>query len=231
MDFAWIDDLTFLYYTANLVEERFAENIRIHLVTFGVPIISISQKPMDFGDNICVGDIGVSIYNIYKQILIGAKEAKTKFVACCEDDALYNWEHFRHRPPGEDTFSYNNNRWNVNKDLFFHRNRVNMSMCIAPTELMISTLEKRFEKYPTPLIREKGELIGFGEPGRSERKLGLPIVKMEVFNTVIPTLVFNHRPSVGGVRKIIHKDEIKKGLRYWGEAEKLWETMWNGNIG
>jgi len=221
-----MNDLTLIYYTASLVEERFANNIRQSLLLFDLPIISVSQKPLDFGRNICVGDIGVSIYNIYKQVLIGARNADTEFVACCEDDALYNMEHFQRRSK-KDTFAYNLNRWNVNEDLFFHRNRVNMSMCIASRELMVETLEKRFEKYPDPLIREKGELIGFGEPGRSEAKLGLPGVKMETFNTRIPTLVFNHRPSVGGVRKLLKRDTVKKELPYWGEANDLWKRMWN----
>ncbi len=220
-------DLTLIYYTCNLVEEKFANNIRFALLQFDIPIISVSQKPLNFGMNICVGEIGVSIYNIYKQILIGAKEVKTEFVACCEDDALYTFEHFSHRPP-TDTFSYNINRWNVDPDLYFHRNRVNMSMCIAPTALMVETLTKRFEKFPNLLQRETGDLIGFGEPGRSEVKLGLPEVKMEIFQTRIPTLVFNHRPSVGGVRRILRRDKIERKLPQWGEAHKLWEQMWNG---
>ena len=219
-------DLTLLYYTCNLVEERFANNIRSALLQFGLPIISISHKPIDFGTNICVGEIGASIYNIYKQVLIGAKKAKTEFVACCEDDALYNSEHFLHR--SRNAFLYNINRWNVNEDVFFHRRRVNMSMCIAPTQLMIDTLEKRFEKYPTSLNREKGELIGFGEPGRSEHKIGLPSVKMDIFHSGMPTLVFNHRPSVGGVRRILLRDRIEKSLPHWGKATDLWGKMWNG---
>jgi hypothetical protein len=220
-------DLTLIYYTANLVDEKFANNIRQSLLSFGLPIISVSQKPLDFGYNICVGDIGASIYNIYKQVLIGAIEAKTKYVACCEDDALYNEEHFRHRPP-DGTFSYNVNRWNANRDLFFWRNRANMSMCIASTELMVDTLETRFKKFPNPLSREKGELIGFGEPGRFEEQLGLPIVGIERFQTRTPTIVFNHRPSVGGVRIIRRKDKIKRELPYWGKATELWEQYWNG---
>jgi hypothetical protein len=219
-------DLTLIYYTANLVEERFAENVRKRLLQFNLPIISVSHKPLSFGRNICVGDIGVSIYNIYKQVLIGCKEAKTEYVACCEDDALYTLDHFLRRP--RNAFLYNINRWNVNHDAFFHRRRVNMSMCIAPTKMMVDTLCARFDKFPAPLVREKGELIGFGEPGRSEEKLGLPKVKMDTFYSDTPTLVFNHRPSVGGVRKILKNDIVKKELPFWGKAEDLWERMWNG---
>ena len=35
------------------------------------PIISVSQKPMDLGNNICVGDVERSSQNGYMQLLIG----------------------------------------------------------------------------------------------------------------------------------------------------------------
>ena len=101
-------DCTILFYTANLISENFASKVREHLLEScnGTPIISVSHKPMDFGKNICVTGLEVSAYSVYRQILIGAKEAKTKYVSCCEDDALYVPEHFEHRP-SDDTFYYN----------------------------------------------------------------------------------------------------------------------------
>lgn len=220
-------DLTLLYYSACLVEERFANNIRRHLLSLfpaSIPIISVTHKPMDFGKNIPVEGFEVSIYNIYKQILLGAEAAETPYVACCEDDAMYNLGHFSYRPP-LDTFAYNMNRWVVNPSIFFHRNRANMSMCMAPRDHLVATLRRRFEKFPTLLQRD--QLVGFGEPGRSEFKLGLPPVKMALFNSEQPTLVFNHRPSVGGVRKLLTNDEIKENLPPWGKASKLWKNMWD----
>jgi hypothetical protein len=50
---------------------------------------------------------------------------------------------------------------------------------------------------------------------------------METFQTKIPTLVFNHRPSVGGVRRLLRKDTVKRELPQWGKAKDLWERMWN----
>lgn len=220
-------DLTVLYYTCNRIPPLFGFNIRRSLENLcmenDVPIISISHQAMLFGYNIWVGDYEVSIYNIYRQILLGAKEAKTEYVMCAEDDALYNLEHFSKRPEGN-KFIYNMNRWYCDHDIFFHRNRMNMSMCIAPTRLMIDTLEKRFEKYPRIMPRE--ELVGFGEPGRSEFKLGLPPVDWEIFNTDQPTIVFNHRPSVGGVRKILPNDKILHELPHWGKAIDLWQSTY-----
>ncbi len=226
-----LNDITLLYYTSNTAPERFLANIRGHLIEGpgkDLPIISVSQKPIDFGTNICVGEIGQSIYNIYKQILIGAKVAITPWIACCEDDSLYNLEHFSYRP--KDIFAYNINRLNIHKDIFFYRRRAGFCMCIAPTELLIKTLETRFQKYPersdsSHLLREN--LVGFGEPGRSEAKLGLPPVPLEIFTTKIPTMTFSHRYGVGGVRKIMARDIVTAEDPYWGKAIDLWNHMYD----
>ncbi len=217
-----MNDITLLYYTSNRVEERFGQNVRNHLLSLfpdGVQIVSISHELMDFGENIHVPGLIPSICNIYKQILIGAKVAKTKYIACVEDDALYNEDHFKYRP-SEDIFAYNTNRWQVNPNLFFYRERVNMCMCIASTDLMIKTLELRFEKYP------ESEM---GEPGKTEQQFDLPQVKMETFCTKIPTLTFNHRPSIGGVRKLMSKDILRNELPDWGIASELWHKMYSGD--
>ena len=64
-------DKTIIYYTSNqegsLFEEKIRENILKH--KGNLPIISVSQKPMGFGKNICVGDVGHSYLNEFRQIL------------------------------------------------------------------------------------------------------------------------------------------------------------------
>ena len=225
-----MNDISIIHYTANRIEEPFATNIRSHLLSWlpeSTPIISVSHSPMDFGRNICMPELEYSIYSIYVQILVGCKEADTKFVMCFEDDSLLHQEHFVYRPSDDKTFAYNLHRYNVNANIFFHRNRLNMSMCIAPTALMVETLERRFEKFPKLLSNEEmGAIGGFGEPGKFEFRYGLPEVKREAFETKIPTLVFNHRPSVGGVRKVTAKDTVKEELPYWGKASDLWNRMY-----
>ena len=68
-----MNDLTIIYYTANHISDYFMANTKKQLIRAigDAPIISVSQKPMKLGKNICVGDIGRSGYNLYKQILIG----------------------------------------------------------------------------------------------------------------------------------------------------------------
>lgn len=221
-------DLTILYYTANVVEEPFGKNIRNHLLSLfpnGQSIISISHKPITLGQNIVVKNFEVLAYNIYRQILIGALAATTEYVACAEDDCVYNLDHFKLRPSNKDTFLYNGNRWHVDKNTYFYRNRIGMFTCIANRELMINTLETRFKKYNTPLVMRH-----FGEPGRYELQIGLPFVKMEIVKTEQAILTFNHRTSIGGKRKHLPNDKFEKELPIWGNSEDLWNKFYNNSV-
>ena len=222
-----MDDLTIIYYTANRIDDTFADKVRQHLlgVVGDTPIISVSFKPIDFGVNVVFGDPRPSAYNVYKQVLVGARIATTRYIACAEDDTLYTPEHFLFRPP-DDTFAYNDSHHDLYKDVFIYRRRCNMATCIAPTKLMLDTLELRFKKYPYFMDSYKGETHGFSEPGRHEHELGLPPVKMMAFQTDHAPVVFWHRPSLGGVRKILDYDELNGELPYWGNALDLWNAYY-----
>ena len=67
------DLFTIIYYTSNKEDEAFEGKTRKKLleVCGDIPIISVSQKPIDFGKNICVGDVGACDANLYRQIQIG----------------------------------------------------------------------------------------------------------------------------------------------------------------
>jgi hypothetical protein len=219
-------DVSIIYYTDNKVSNLFAESIRAHLLSIAgdIPIISVSQKPINLGHNICIGEIGSSIYNCYRQVLIAACAAKTDYVIHCEDDTLYNIEHFAYRPP-LDTFAYNKSRWWVEEqNVFRWRNRSAMHAAISPRELLIETLEKRFELYPTH-VSEKKIIRNWGEPGRYEGNMGLPIVKLETFMTTLPVVTFNHRGSLMGMRRWNESDRIQESLEPWGYAKELREEM------
>ena len=60
---------TIIYYTANREKESFENKVRENIlkVKGDLPVISVSQKPIDFGKNICVGDIGQNYLNAFRQ--------------------------------------------------------------------------------------------------------------------------------------------------------------------
>ena len=62
-------ETTVIYYTDNSIDEKLMKFCQKNILEAaqGKPIISVSQKPIDFGENICVGEIGRSHLNLYKQ--------------------------------------------------------------------------------------------------------------------------------------------------------------------
>lgn len=232
----YMQDLTILYYSSNVLWDQAAQNVRTHLlrVTEGkIPIVSVTQKRLDFGHNIYVGEIGKSYYNCYKQILIGAKACITPYIACCEDDTLYPASHFTHRPSSMDIFSYNNHMWFFEKYGYWRKpGDHGMCGCIAPTELLIKTLEPRFKKYPTQPVMKPGQKERYWqEPGRYDRKYGIPDAKVELFHTKIPLLTFNYFKALGGKKKTeVMIPEQKTYIEGWGDGRVLWKKFWTGTI-
>jgi hypothetical protein len=144
-------DITIILLTANRVPKQWAQFHKQKLLeaVAGAPIITISREPVDLGINL-IDTENYQISNIYYQLLRGAKEAETEFIAVAEDDTLYPKEHFLFRPPA-DTFAYNMNRFNVFRwsrvPTFFWKDRISNSTLIAPRKLTIEALEERFKKY------------------------------------------------------------------------------------
>ena len=95
---------TVVYYTSNREDEKFEAKIKENLLKDigNLPLISVSQKPMDFGKNICVGDVGVSNQNMHRQLQIGAMAATTPFIHFAQANTLYSKEYFKHIPPVTD---------------------------------------------------------------------------------------------------------------------------------
>lgn len=188
------------------------------------PIISVSQKPMDFGKNICVGEIGKSVRNLYKQILIGAKAADTEYVAMAEDDCLYTREHFKKYRP-RTGFAFNVAKWSlytwVKPPMYSVKYGKTTCAMIAPRKLLIEALEERYAKYPDD---NNYPMHYWGEPGTCEKELGVTIRPTEEFWTCDPIVAFSHENDLGfgdfGARKWYGYMQACD-VAYWGKAEDL----------
>ncbi len=219
-------DLTIIFYTANSFENKLSMEVRENLLKVAgkYPIISVSQKPMDFGKNICVGEIGRSQRNLYRQILIGAKEATTEYVAMAEDDCLYTEAHFNAYRP-KNAFAYNMARWSfytwTRPPMYSFKNRKTTCAMIAPRKLLIEALEERYAKYPDD---NNYPTLFWGELGKYERRLGVTVRPTEEFITYEPIVVFTHEHAIGfdilGKKKK-HGFMRAYDVAYWGKAEDL----------
>jgi hypothetical protein len=231
-----MNDLTILYYTANKEPQNFMRRIQEKLLeTVGdTPIVSVSQKPIDFGKNLCVGNIGMNLYNLYMQVLIAVREAHTPYVAIAEDDMVYSREHFLYRPP-TDTIAYDVNKWALFtwKHYVFSKRvgRRVMSMCTAPRELLLNTLEERYTKYPTvESIPERIYKYYWGEPGRFEKHAMLTKIKTEMYEASVPSVAFFTPEALGfqylGIRKALGPIQTDV-LEPYGSAKEMYEYYYN----
>lgn len=241
------NDLTIIYYTSGHLagtNPLFLQATARQLVKAadGLPIISVSQEPMTFRytagiddalneRNIDIGKIGRSHLNIYRQLLVGAHMAETPYVATAEDDILYSHSHFRtHRPP-LNRFAYDLNRWGINTwvkpPVFGYRARPVVNQLIAPTELLIDSLEERFAKFKD-VPDDQVPISFWGDPGRYEKQLGVTVREFECFAAPEPSIVFSHEEAFGflnhGKRKSVGEFP-RTELPVWGSAEKIME-LW-----
>jgi hypothetical protein len=165
------NDCSIIYYTDNSIDGTELQKKvqeRLEMAAEGKPIISISQRPISFGRNIIVGDIGRSHHSLFTQVLVGAEAATTKYVALAEHDCMYTPEHFNWTPLNDTTFWYNVNLWFVewrggdHDGLYSYQRRKCMSSLICDRRLLIAALKEKI------LMLESGFEIRKGQPGACE---------------------------------------------------------------
>lgn len=176
-----MNNLTIVYYTANVLNEQFARAVREQLKRAAcrqfdrqkaIPIVSVSQKPLDFGENICLGDIGRSLFSQCRQEIAGCERADTKYVALCEDDIFYPASHFELRPnPGfAGIFDQHCHRLLLRQQVIrlFCGGR-SMFLLIGDRERILEDLKGKLRLFKTA-----EDFSGHWEPGKGEQDLGLP---------------------------------------------------------
>lgn len=153
-----MSDLTVIYLTCNKMPQKWQEFHMGHLLRAvqDRPLICISAEPMDLGrpnTAYLIQQGPFRAWNVYTQLLRGAKLAETKYIAVAEDDTLYPARHFNDFRPPDDAVAYDMSRWSVfswkGENAFFSaiRKHGNFTM-IGPRQLVIDALEEREQKYP-----------------------------------------------------------------------------------
>lgn len=230
-------DLSLLYYTSNQNSDYFMENTQQQLLKAvgDTPIVVVSFKPTIIGSNctnIVIGEQKRSNYMLYKQVLMAAREAKTEYVACCEDDMLYSAEHFVHRPK-KGVFAYDLNKWSIfswiKPPIFSYRPRKLMNSLIVSRDALVKTLEERYAKYPV-LEEIPKTILDFywGEPGRFETHLGISRLETEEYMGKISNIMFSTENALGylGLGKRKAHSKIKSDrVEPWGTAESIFKIL------
>jgi len=176
---------------------------------------------MDLGHNISQpGPYGY--WNIYRQLCVGAKLAKTPYVAMAEDDVLYPPHHFSAFRPPIDAVSYNRARWSLFTwdPIYCLRQRVCNCTLIAPRELLIEAIEERMAKHPDGDSLPNRQV---GEVGRDKvaRWLGVKSYKSVEWWSTASVVQLNHPTGIDRRQNQQHKEHGQlraHDVPYWGKA-------------
>jgi len=205
-----MEDITCIYYTSNQEDPKFEKKIQENILKqTDLPIISVSQKPIDFGNNICIGEKPVSYTTEWKQLLIGLRAARTKFCIAIEADCLYPIEYFKFTPQEDDmVYNYDNVYivWKY-KDSFYKKGGYCEGAQICGREYWIKRLESLLPEGWVTQTKEQ------------ERNLIKMIFLERKEFTGRPVISFKTRDGVS-CRTIFVNNKIKE-LPYWGGVDEV----------
>ncbi len=228
-----------IYYTDNRLDEKIMKKCQEQLTKSSLPIVSVSLKPIDFGQNYTIeGERGY--LTATKQIIKALEESTADIVFFAEHDVLYHPSHFDFTPAKKNVFYYNMNSWMLRAQdghcLYYdHRSLSGMS-CFRKTAL--SHFKKRKDRIEA-LIKEAGDTgqvkatsgniiplkeaihrLGF-EPGTHNRPEKIDNLKAESWKSELPDVDIRHSHNLTQNR--FRKDQFRNARSYegWTEADEI----------
>ncbi len=207
-----------LYYTDNRLDEKIMKKCQEQMKKSGLPIVSVSLKPIDFGDNIVL-PLERGITTMVKQILAGLEKLDTDVVFFCEHDILYHPSHFLFRPLKNDVYYYNMNVWHLRVAdghcLYFDAKR--LSQLCADRKLLVEHYRKRLA-----LIEKNGftRKMGF-EPGTHNRPEKVDDFKAEGWRSEFPNVDIKHGKNLTEARWSQSEFRDQKNCQNWQESDEI----------
>ena len=170
-----------IYYTDNRLGEPIVPMCQKLIKEAELPIVSVSLKPIDFGQNIVLKDRVRSYPTMALQILMALEASTTDYVFFCEHDVLYHKNHFDYIPETDDIYYYNinNYRWALGAPIAItYDGLTSLSSLCCNRELALEHYKKRLEtieKWGLDKIRGReprwARKFGY-EPGTKKRRRG-----------------------------------------------------------
>lgn len=170
-------DKTIVYLTDNEFDPKLADVCMKWLVRnrCDCPIVSVSKRPIEFGENVCVGPLPRTGMSIDIALHEGMKRVRTKWVMVAEHDCLYSKEHVRWIPPDDVCFYYNDNNWLLQCEnptypqydgMFSHRrHRMVQSQLVCSSEKLLEAMSMKIEITADPAWSELYPSGRVAEPG------------------------------------------------------------------
>lgn len=232
----WDKSWGVLYYTDNALDQEIMDKCQrqIKRCINSHRLVSVSLKPIDFGDNIAL-PLERGYLTMFKQILAGLKELDSDYVFFVEHDVVYHPSHFLFVPEKDDVYYYNTNVWRVRTSdghgLYVDDCKQLSGIC-ANRNLLISHYQKRIEMIennPDISIRS----IGF-EPGTHNREDRVDDYKAESWKSEWPNIDLRHGGNLTESRWT--KEEFrnqrftegwieKDNIPGWGRLSHWWKKL------
>jgi hypothetical protein len=206
-----------IYYTDSRLDSGIAEPVRKQLKTAGLPIVSASLKPLDFGKNIHL-DLERGTLTYFKQIVAALEASTADIVFFCEHDVLYHQSHFDFTPIDKDMFYYNQNFWRVRNDGFaVHWNANQVSGLCCYREHALAYYKARLA------VVEAGEFDRSYEPGGRDK------TKYKVWKSAFPNIDIRHDGTLTKSKWSLADFRDKSTAQGWQEStiEKIpgWDNL------
>ncbi|QQG47691.1 MAG: hypothetical protein HY044_01215 [Candidatus Woesebacteria bacterium] len=190
-----------IYYTDNRLIEPLFSICQKYILASGLPITSVSLKPINFGKNIVIeGKPGYP--TMVNQIIAALEASSVDCVFFCEHDVLYHKSHFDFTPSKEDVYYYNMSNWRwgyPSKKIIKYDGLTSLSQLCANRVLLFNHFkarQKRMKELGFEKFREKDPYLarvwGY-EPGRKKRRNGAFLEeKNEEWSSKYPNIDIRH---------------------------------------
>lgn len=214
-----------IYYTSNREDPGFEMRIRETLLKNcgSIPIISVSQKPINLGKNICIGDVGASGFNMFRQVQIGLMNTDADLIISAEADCCYPPDYFEFTPPRKDVCYRNSNLYVMPdlRDFFFYKEEGATHAQIVGRDFYLSILNRLFKNAPEWNKDEKNF------PKERWHKEDV-FDKVEHYRTISPVFqIKTHK----GMRYYTHSDRVPiPEIPFWGSGKPIRKYYIHGKV-
>lgn len=223
-----------IYYTDGHVDPCIASACRNQLlkVSRGIPIVSVSLEPLDFGINVVLPrERGIK--TMFLQILEGLMALDTEVVYFCEHDVLYHPSHFDFDPKPESYF-YNVNVWKSRfpdgHSLFCNDTRQTSGLC-GYRELLVGHYQRRLKKMDQNVrdlvslgqaVKNDGysRYMGY-EPGQHSEPRGVDNYPAVSWLSAFPNIDIRHDGNLTPNRWTKEEFRDQKYTDGWEEADEV----------
>ena len=210
-----------VYYTDNTINLKLGHKVRKQILKAGLPIVSVSLKPMEFGTNyVFKGERGYLSY--HKQILMALEASSADIIYFCEHDVLYHPSHFDFTPPKKDVYYYDFNFWRVRaSDRFaIHYDTHQVNLICAYRQLLLQHYREKVKRIEATGFNMR---MGF-EPGCNRRHERIDEYKAESYYAKEPSLDIRHETNLTRSRWSKEQFRDQRNCQGWKEVKDVSEV-------